>query len=121
MSSNTSEEKLRTMESYKRLINLGLSAVCLAMEIAIFAYNWMYFFRFEIMSLDRKFYIKGHLLELAIYGVILFLFSMMYGGMPYGLSEECGDYFLAGVRNYHGEYPHLCGAVRYGIPSVCTG
>lgn len=84
MSGNTSEEKLRTMESYKRLINLGLSAICLALEIGIFAYHWVNQFKFSVMISDKMFYFKGDLLEITIYGVVLFLFSVMYGGMRLG-------------------------------------
>ena len=84
MSTNTSEEKLRTMESFKRLINLGLSAICLALEIGIFAYNWLHHFQYSVVEPLRDFWFKGHLLEIAIYGVILFLLSSMYGGMRLG-------------------------------------
>ena len=37
--------RLRRRESFKRLINIGLSAICLFLEIALFAYMW---------QLDRK-------------------------------------------------------------------
>ena len=78
------ENKLRRMESFKRLINLGLSAVCLALEIGIFAYNWLEHFQYSLVEPLRNFYFNGHLLEIAIYGVILFFLSNMYGGMRLG-------------------------------------
>ncbi|MCM1043995.1 MAG: sugar transferase [Candidatus Gastranaerophilales bacterium] len=81
---NTSESKIRRMESFKRLINLGFTAGCLALEIALFAYNWLYYFQYSVVEPLRNFWFKGHLLEIAIYGVILFLFSKMYGGMRLG-------------------------------------
>ncbi len=84
MSIRTNEEKLRLMESYKRLINLGLSATCLALEIAIFAYNWLVHFQYSVVESLQNFYFKGHVLEIAIYGAILFLLSSMYGGMRLG-------------------------------------
>lgn len=84
MSNYTSEEKLRTMESFKRLINLGLSATCLALEIAIFGFNWLHHFQYSVVEELQDFYFKGHMLEIAIYGIILFLFSTMYGGMRLG-------------------------------------
>lgn len=84
MSTNTNEEKLRTVESFKRLINLGLSAICLGLEIAIFAYNWLYHFQFSVVEPLREFWFKGHLLEISIYGIILFMLSNMYGGMRLG-------------------------------------
>ena len=80
----TSEEKLRRMESFKRIINLGLSAICLAMEIGIFGYNWVTNFQYSVVEQLRGFWFKGHLLEIAIYGTILFFLSNMYGGMRLG-------------------------------------
>ena len=40
MNLSTNEKKLRHLETFKRLINLGLTTVCLGLEIAIFAYWW---------------------------------------------------------------------------------
>lgn len=84
MSVKTNEEKLRTMESFKRLINLSLSAICLALEIGIFAYNWLFHFQYSVVEPLRNFYFKGHVMEVAIYGVILLMLSSMYGGMRLG-------------------------------------
>lgn len=84
MRTNTNANKLRRMESFKRLINLSLSAVCLAMEIAIFTYNWLTHFRYSIVEPLQAIWFRGHILEVAIYGVILFFFSSMYGGMRLG-------------------------------------
>ncbi len=84
MSAKTNEEKLRTMESFKRLINLSLTAICLALEIGIFAYNWLVHFQYSVVEPLQNFYFKGHILEIAVYGVILFMFSNMYGGMRLG-------------------------------------
>ena len=81
---NSSQSKLQRMESFKRLINLGLTAGCLALEIAVFAYNWLQHFQYSVVEPLRDFWFKGHLLEISIYGVILFFFSHMYGGMRLG-------------------------------------
>ncbi len=85
MKSNTSENKLQRMESFKRLINLALTAGCIGLEIGLFAYHWLYHFQFSLVEdLRNVFWFKGHVLEVAIYGVILFFFSNMYGGMRLG-------------------------------------
>lgn len=85
MMTNTSENKLRRMESFKRLINLSLAAGSLALEIAIFAHHWLNDFQYSLVEdLRNVFWFKGHLLEIFIYGVILFFFSHMYGGMRLG-------------------------------------
>lgn len=84
MSKGTYAEKVKKMESFKRLINLGLVAVCMALEIAVFAFHWLYQFRFSVVEELQYFRVKGHLLEIAIYAVILFAMSHMYGGMRLG-------------------------------------
>lgn len=84
MSVKTSEEKLKIMESFKRLINLSLTAICLGLEIGIFAYNWLFHFQYSLVEPLQNFYFKGHILEIAVYGVVLFMFSNMYGGMRLG-------------------------------------
>lgn len=81
---STNEKKLRQRESFKRLINLGLTTVCLGLEIALFAYYWEIQFRWSVVEPLRKFQGKGNLLEISIYGVILFLLSSMYGGIRLG-------------------------------------
>ncbi len=81
---NSNETKLRRMESLKRLINLGLSAICLLLETGIFAYNWLKHFQYSVVEPLQNFYLNGHLLEIAIYGAILFFLSHMYGGMRLG-------------------------------------
>ncbi len=84
MPTNTNELKLQRTESYKRLINLAFSGICLALEIAIFAYHWMFHFKSSLVEPLQKIWFKGNLLEIAIYGVILLFFSAMYGGMRLG-------------------------------------
>ena len=79
-----SQVRLQRMESFKRIINLGLSAGCLGLLVAIFAYNWLFHFRHSLVETLRHFYFNGHLLEFAIYGVILLFLTNMYGGMRLG-------------------------------------
>lgn len=80
-----SQDKLQKLESYKRLINLGLVLLCLLLETAVFAYQWYGSFRMGIVEgRSQPFYIKGHLLEIAVYFVILVMFSRMYGGTRLG-------------------------------------
>lgn len=81
---NKSYTGLERMESLKRLINLSLSAGCLGLEVAIFAYNWLQHFQHSLVETLRHFYFNGHLLEFAIYGIILFFLTNMYGGMRLG-------------------------------------
>lgn len=84
MFKTSNEDKLHRLESFKRLINLGLTAICLALEVGIFAYNWLRHFQWSLVEPLRNFYFNGHLLECAIYGVVLLMLSTMYGGMRLG-------------------------------------
>ena len=84
MNANSYQKKQRRLESYKRLINLSLTAICLFLEVGIFTYNWLKHFRYSLVEPLRYFYWNGHILEIAIYGVILLLLSVMYGGMRLG-------------------------------------
>lgn len=83
MEKNIHEDRLHRMEGFKRLINLGLSFLSLALVIAIFAYFWFQHFQKSLVE-DLHFYRGGHVLEITIYAVVLFAFSKMYGGMRLG-------------------------------------
>ena len=83
MSKNIHEKRLRRMEACKRMINLGLSFLSLGLVIAIFAYFWLYHFQFSLVE-TLHFYKNGHILEISIYGVVLFAFTKMYGGTRLG-------------------------------------
>ena len=84
MATNTYENKLRKLESLKRLINIGLSAICLALEIYIFYYNFEHHFSHSVVEPLRGFWIRGTIVEVSFYGAILLLLSAMYGGMRLG-------------------------------------
>ena len=83
MEKNIHEKRLHRMEACKRMINLGLSFLSLGLVVAIFAYFWMTNFRFSIVE-QLNFYKNGHILEIAIYAVVLYAFSKMYGGTRLG-------------------------------------
>ncbi|MBO7338789.1 MAG: exopolysaccharide biosynthesis polyprenyl glycosylphosphotransferase [Lachnospiraceae bacterium] len=71
------------MEACKRLINLGLSFLSLALTVAIFAYFWLKHFQYSLVD-DLRFFRNGYILEIAIYGVVLYAFSKLYGGTRLG-------------------------------------
>ena len=47
---NYYENRLRKRESFKRLINIGLSMICLLLEISLFAYMWQFHFQFQLVD-----------------------------------------------------------------------
>ena len=85
----TTQSKLQKLEGFKRIINLTLVLLCLLLETAVFTYHWYFNFRLDIIEgRNQPFWIKGHMLEVAVYLVILILFSNMYGGMRLGYMKN---------------------------------
>ena len=84
MEIGVNERKLRRLETFKRLINLGLTMGCLGLEVAVFAYCWLAHFQFSVVDELQHYWFMGHALEITIYGVLLLLLSAMYGGMRLG-------------------------------------
>lgn len=74
---------MKKIESFKRLVLLLLSGICLAGQIGIYAYYWYNAYFIKIKPF-LPLWEKGHWLIIAIYGVLLFFFSNMYGGMRIG-------------------------------------
>lgn len=76
---------MRKLETYKRLILLLLSGVCLLLETGIFYYFWKMNFSPSITQLTGvPYYFRADLLECGMYGVLLLFLSKMYGGARIG-------------------------------------
>lgn len=84
MSAVTNEEKLKKLETYKRLINLTLVMICLALEVGDFAYHWLVHFQYSVVEQLRDFWRMGHVAEVGFYAIVLLFLSNMYGGMRLG-------------------------------------
>lgn len=83
---------MRRLETFKRLINLSLSAACLILEILIFTYHWMIYFYPSLVE-GIRFYRMGYILEVAIYSTLLFFFSNIYGGIRIGYLKNTESIF----------------------------
>lgn len=74
---------MRELSSFKRLIVLGFSLITIAFETVVYAWFWL-----EDISIAIRpqlwFTAKGHYLAIAIYAILLFAFSTMYGGLNIG-------------------------------------
>lgn len=88
MSANTNEKNLRKLETFKRLINLGLIAVCLALEVADFGYHWFEDFQYSVVEDLRNFWYWGHRAEIAFYAIVLIFLSATYGGIRLGYQKN---------------------------------
>ncbi len=74
---------MKKLESFKRLILLGMSGICIGVQIAIYVYYWFNHF-FPNVEVRLPFWEKGHWLIIGIYAVLMFFFYTMYGGMRVG-------------------------------------
>lgn len=74
---------MKQLEAFKKLILLGLSAVGLILQIAIYRYFYYEYFMYSI-RVRLPLYNKGHILLILIYAVLLVLLNKMYGGMKIG-------------------------------------
>ena len=88
MRASTNEKKIRKLGIYKRLINLGLIAVCLALEIADFAFHWLVDFRYSVVEGLRNFWYAGNMAEVAFYAIVLIFLSATYGSVRLGYQKN---------------------------------
>lgn len=74
---------MKQLEAFKKLILLGLSAIGLVLQIAIYRYYYYEYFMYSI-KVWLPIWNKGHILLICIYSVLLILLNKMYGGMKIG-------------------------------------
>jgi len=78
---------VKKLESFKRLILLSMSGVCLGVQILIYAYFWQKHF-FPDVERYLPFWERGHWLIIGIYAVLMMFFSSMYGGSRVGYKKN---------------------------------
>lgn len=74
---------MQEKEAFKRLVRLMLSGICLLGQVWIYT-RFLYRDFFEPIKQNLRFFEKGEALFIAIYVVLIFFFSNMYGGMRIG-------------------------------------
>ncbi len=74
---------MRELSSFKRLIVLGFSVITIAFETLIYTWVWLTDLGIQIRP-QLYFTFKGHALAIAVYALLLFAFSSMYGGLNIG-------------------------------------
>lgn len=88
MKTITNEEKLRRRETFKRLINLGLSGGCLVLEIVIFFYHWWNYYRLCLVEDLRYLWSRATIAEIVLYGMVLLFLSATYGSIRLGYQKN---------------------------------
>ena len=84
---------MKKLETSRRVIVLFLSFISLAAQVAGFALCWFYSYKPFLKEKGVVFWIKGDLLLIGIYVVLLFMFSRMYGGMRIGYLKAWEVFF----------------------------
>ena len=82
------EEKIRKLETFKRLINLALVGICLGLEISVFGYHWWNYFRLQLVEDLRNLWSRATIAEVTLYGVVLLFLSATYGGIRLGYQKN---------------------------------
>ena len=93
-------------EAFKRIVRLFLSGMCLFGQTMIYI-RFLYRDFFEPIKQNLHFFEKGEMLFIAIYVVLIFFFSNMYGGMRIGylkngevIFSQIFATFLANIVTY---------------------
>ncbi len=84
----TNEEKQRKLETFKRLINLGLVGICLGLEVSVFGYHWWNYFRLCLVEDLRNLWSRATYVEIALYTIVLLFLSTTYGAMRLGYQKN---------------------------------
>ena len=68
-------------EQYKRIVKFLFSVIVLSLEMAVFWYIWLHFYN---QKMETPYNRTGHWLMVAVYGIFLVLFNILYGGLKVG-------------------------------------
>lgn len=76
-----SNNQRKTYESYKRIVKFFFSIVILSLEVIVYWYVWVnYYNQYMEVPYNRT----GHWLMVAVYGLLLVIFNIIYGGLRVG-------------------------------------
>lgn len=81
---------MKTKESFRRIVLLLLSAGGLAIQIGFYAISW---YTYYAKQSKLEFWNKGNLIIIGFYGLFLFFFSQMYGGLKIGYLKSMEVFF----------------------------
>ena len=76
------EKEMKNYDPYKRTILFFASFINIILMTIIFAYSWYGYYASTMFQIT--FYRKGHYAMLALYALLMFFFSTMYGGLKIG-------------------------------------
>ncbi|SCX78678.1 exopolysaccharide biosynthesis polyprenyl glycosylphosphotransferase [Lachnospiraceae bacterium XPB1003] len=84
---------MKKLETSRRIILLFLSLIGLAVQVTGFGLVWFKYYKPMMEMRQIIFWIKGDILLISVYAVILLLISRMYGGMKIGYLKAWEVFF----------------------------
>ena len=102
---------MKKIETSRRILILISSAISLVFQITAYGYCWFTSFKHMVAQI---FWIKGDILMISIYAVLLFFFSKMYGGMRIGYLKAWEVFFSQVFSTF------CVNAITYAIISLMS-
>lgn len=81
---------MKKLETSRRILIIIASAISIALQVAAYGYLWFNYYKSTVAMV---FWIKGDILMISIYAVLLLFFSKMYGGMRIGYLKAWEVFF----------------------------
>ena len=72
---------MKNYEQYKRIVKFIFGIIVLFLEMSAFWYVWLNFYN---QMMEKPYNRTGHWLMVAVYGILLVIFNILYGGLKIG-------------------------------------
>ncbi len=73
---------MKDYEQYKRIVKFFFSVIVLSLEMAAYWYVWLNYYN---QKMETPYNRTGHWLIVAVYGILLIIFNLLYGGLKIGI------------------------------------
>ena len=73
---------MKNYEQYKRMVKFAFAAILLSVEMAAYSYVWLKYYN---PHMEVPYNRTGNWLMVAVYGILLVLFNILYGGLKIGI------------------------------------
>ncbi len=74
----------RGYERYKRIVKFFLGMVILSVQMGLYWYVWLTYYN---QKMEVPYNRTGHWLMVAVYGLLLVIFNVIYGGFKVGIQR----------------------------------
>ena len=77
-------EKNKAKEQYKRIVKFLFGVVILSLQMGVYWYVWLKYYN---QQMEVPYNRTGHWLMVAVYGLLLVIFNIIYGGLRVGFQR----------------------------------